>query len=303
MWSLAAVETPDGMVRTVALTADGQIAPIEVLPPTTGPLEILRDWARFAPILRQWTPAKAAPLETGRLRAPLRFPPKVICAGANYRDHRREMKTADAPVEPFFFLKPPSTTVIGPGDEIIISDRSDQVDWEAEIAVVIGRGGRFIQPEAAMQHVAGYTLLNDVSARAALQRPNAISPAFAFDWLASKGQDTFCPIGPGITPSWFLPDPAAIKFDLSVNGVTKQSASTSELVTDIPHLIAAASSLMALEPGDLIATGTPGGVGMAKGEFLDDGDVVVLNAAGIGTLSNRVRLQQSKRADAVRTAA
>jgi 2-keto-4-pentenoate hydratase/2-oxohepta-3-ene-1,7-dioic acid hydratase in catechol pathway len=291
-WSLVAVETSNGAVEVGALVADGTIVAIDVLPGGVSLLDLIRRWAEIAPLLRNWSPAGARPLRAGgRIRPPLEFPAKVICAGANYRDHRLEMKAMGAAIEPFFFLKPPTTTVVGPGDDILICDPADNVDWEAEIAVVIGRGGRFIEPENAMNHVAGYTLLNDVSARAPHVRKNAVAPPFAYDWLASKGQDTFCPMGPGIAPAWLLQEP--ISFKLTVNNVQKQASSTAELLTDIPNLIAAASKMITLEAGDVIATGTPSGVGIATGEFLKDGDLVELSAPGIGTLTNQVRLRPS----------
>ncbi|HVV92610.1 MAG TPA: fumarylacetoacetate hydrolase family protein [Hyphomicrobiales bacterium] len=288
-WSLASAEV-GGRSVAAAICADGRVVSIDVLPPALRPLDVVSRWGEYAAALQGWSPDDAPALSGFRLRAPLQFPPKVICAGANYRDHRREMNTGDSAPEPFFFLKPPTTTVIGPDEDVLIRDVGDKVDWEAEIAVVIGRGGRFIPAAKALDHVAGYTLLNDISARAVHQRAKPLAPAFAYDWLASKGQDTFCPLGPGITPRWLLPDCGRISFQLTVNGVVRQASSTAELITDIPGLIAAASELMALEPGDVIATGTPGGVGAATGDFLKNGDVMTISAPGIGSLTNRVRL-------------
>ena len=289
-WSLAAVETRDGDVAA-ALLDDGATVAIDVLPAGISPLAVVKRWEEFSPRLQSWRPNAARTL-SGALKAPIRYPAKLICAGANYRDHRGEMHDGGAAREPglpFVFFKPPTTTIIGPGDDILIRGKSDQVDWEAEIAVVIGKGGRFIDEADAISHIAGYTLVNDVSARAVFEQPHAWNPAMAYDWVAQKAQDTFCPIGPGMLPFWFIPDPDDIDFSLTVNGVVEQAGSTKHLIFGVRAIISAASQLMTLEPGDIIATGTPGGVGAAKGRFLADGDEVIVSSPHFGSLRNRVR--------------
>ena len=293
-WSLVAVADGEGVV-TRALLADGSLRRIDVVPDGLAPIDIVRRWDRFAPILADWRIDTAAAAPYAPLRAPLAYPGKVVCVGANYRDHRQEMETAlDGAVarEPFYFLKPPATTVIGPEDPILVRGDGDRVDWEAEVGIVIGRAGRFIEESDALDHVAGYTLVNDVSARGLLKRDNPMNPAFGYDWLSCKGQDSFCPTGPGIVPAWLVPDPDAIPFSLAVNGVTEQDGSTANLITGMRRIIAALSELMTLEPGDLIATGTPGGVGVAKGRFLSPGDEVTLSSPLLGTFRNPVRAAQ-----------
>ena len=295
VWTLAATETAHGDVAA-ALLQDGSIRAIDVLPPGISPLAVVQRWDEFCPALRAWSPGSATRLDGARLKAPIRYPSKLICVGANYKDHREEMDPGGRdrpPGDPFLFFKPPTTTIIGPGDDILIRGEADRVDWEAEIAVVIGKPGRFIDEASAIDHVAGYTLVNDVSARGAFQPPNPWNPAMAYDWVAHKGQDTFCPTGPGMLPAWFVPDPDDIRFSLTVNGVMEQDGTTRDLIYSIRAIISAASQLMTLEPGDIIATGTPSGVGAAKGRHLVDGDVVVVSSPQIGSLKNTVRELQA----------
>jgi 2-keto-4-pentenoate hydratase/2-oxohepta-3-ene-1,7-dioic acid hydratase in catechol pathway len=291
LWSLAAIETKSGD-RAAALLPSGLIVSVDVIPPELSPLDVLRRWEEFAPRLRSWGPAAGRAVPGAKLKAPIRYPAKLICVGANYRDHRGEMHDGGEhkqPGKPFLFLKPPTTTIIGPGDNIFIRGREDRVDWEGEIALVIGKQGRFIDRSAALEYIAGYMLINDVSARGAFEPPNAWHPAMAYDWIANKAQDTFSPIGPAMLPAWFVPEPDNIPFSLTVNGATEQSDTTRNLIYDIRAIVAAASQLMTLEPGDIIATGTPSGVGAAKGRFLVDGDEVVVSSPMIGSIKNTVR--------------
>lgn len=291
-WALVQYRLDDGtgMIRTGVL-ADGKVLT------APGPLgesplmEVLRDWDRASDLLRAWTPTGAAVLPDAEVLAPLTYPAKIICAGANYYSHAAEMATArpDPAAEPFFFFKPPTTTVIGPGDVIPLPAEADaRVDWEAELGVVIAHRVRDVEPGLALSHVAGYVIANDVSARDRLSRDDAIAGPFAFDWVGSKAQDGFCPLGPGMVPAWLIPDPQALRLRLTVNGVTKQDQSTADMVAPVDRLIAAASRLVTLEPGDVILTGTPAGVGLARGEFLAPGDEVVAEIEGLGALRNAV---------------
>lgn len=208
-------------------------------------------------------------LKDVRLLAPV-LPGKIICIGRNYVAHARE-HNADVPEVPLLFLKPPSS-VIGPGDAIVLPPQSQQVEHEAELVVVIGRQGRWISPDAALNHVMGYTIGNDVTARD-LQRRDG-------QWTRAKGFDTFCPIGPWIETDF---DPADALVTCYVNGEMRQMGSTRDMVFGVRQLIAYASSVMTLEPGDLLFTGTPAGVGP-----LQPGDVVEVTIEGLGTLRNRV---------------
>ena len=257
----------------------------------TGVLEILDRWDEAAPELERWSPANSAALDGVELLAPLRYPPKIMCAGANYRDHVAEMGVPEpaADWEPWFFLKAPSATVIGPTDSIRIDpDPAQQIDWEGELGVVIGRRGSNIAEASAANHVAGYVVLNDVSARGPHRRAAAPAEPFQFDWVVSKSQDTFCPMGPGVTPSWFVPDPHQLHLRLWVNDELKQDSSTSQLIQDCWQLVAGASRQMTLEPGDVIATGTPAGVGAPRGTFLAPGDVVTVEIERLGRIENPV---------------
>jgi 2-keto-4-pentenoate hydratase/2-oxohepta-3-ene-1,7-dioic acid hydratase in catechol pathway len=190
---------------------------------------------------------------------------------------------------PYFFLKPPTTTVIGPHDTIVLPDRPGRrIDWEAELGVVIGRRAHDLDESGVAACVAGYTVVNDVSARDRLSRKDAVAPPFGFDWTSAKGEDTFCPTGPGVTPAWFVDDPQDLRITLSVNGVVKQDSSTADMTNSAFAVVAAASRIMTLEPGDIVATGCPAGVGAPRGEFLQPGDEVVVEIGDLGQLRNPV---------------
>ncbi len=208
-------------------------------------------------------------LEEVRLLAPV-LPRKVIGIGRNYPDHARE-HGAEVPSVPIVFLKPP-TAVIGPGETILLPPQSRQVEHEAELAVVIGRGGRWIPADQAWDAVWGYTAANDVTARDLQQRD--------LQWTRAKGFDTFCPLGPWVDTEF---DPTEATVIGRVNGEVRQMGSTREMVFSIPQLIAFVSSFMRLEPGDVILTGTPAGVGPLRA-----GDVVEVEIEGLGVLRNPV---------------
>lgn len=211
------------------------------------------------------------PLEEAHLVAPI-IPGKIICVGRNYAAHAAE-HDAEVPELPLLFLKPPST-VIGPDQAILLPPQSQQVEHEAELAVVISQRGRWIQPEQVTNHVLGFTLANDVTARDLQFRDG--------QWTRGKGFDTFCPLGPWIETEF---DPADALITCMVNGQMKQMASTRDMIFTVPHIVAFISSVMTLEPGDVILTGTPSGVGP-----LTDGDEVTVEIEGLGTLSNPVKI-------------
>lgn len=294
-WSLATYRL-NGDERAGILRPDGTLVRTEALRAHAGVAELLRAWEEVAPALRESGPEGGELVEGAELVAPISFPPKLICAGANYASHLAEMGVSfdgRTDLRPFFFLKP-ATSVIGPGAPIRIPASDDlQVDWEAELGVVIGRRARGLAAGEAPAHVAGYTILNDVSARVAHRRSAPLAPPFEFDWLASKGRDTFCPMGPGVTPAWLIEEPHELAIRLWVNGELKQDGATDDMLVGIWDLIAAASELMTLEPGDVIATGTPSGVGKPRGEFLSPGDEVAIEIPGIGRLSNPVTADAS----------
>lgn len=277
--------------------ADGSVVVPDALRPYPGLFYALNDWDTLAPILRDIDTEALEPLEGQELLS-IRHPRKVLCVGANYRDHIAEMGVTEIPDgwQPYFFLVPPTTSLIGDGDPVLIpSDPAFAVDWEAELAVVIGRGGRDIRPEDALDHVAGYACFNDITARGLLRRKVAIAPPFQFDWTSCKGLDGFSPLG-AVKPAWQVGDPGDLRIRCLVNGVVKQDGSTGNLITGVPEIIATASRYFTLEPGDVIATGTPAGVGHTRGERLVDGDEVRVEITGLAPLRNIVRERKAQTA-------
>lgn len=272
------------------LRVDGVVRALPAGWPATV-LEILDRWDELASALQGLDAGSLAAVEGASLTAPVTYPRKVLCAGANYASHAEEMGTArpDPDSVPFFFLKPPTTTVVGPDAVVPMPTGEDpRYDWEGELAVVIGRRARHVTRDEARGVVAGYLVADDLSARGLFARPNAVFPPFAFDWLAHKAQDGSCPIGPGIAPAWTLPDIESKRMTLTVNGEPKQDTLLGELVVGIDGLVSAASDLLTLEPGDLILTGTPAGVGMPKNTFLAVGDRVEVAIEGIGRIVHTV---------------
>ncbi|HWR51874.1 MAG TPA: fumarylacetoacetate hydrolase family protein [Bryobacteraceae bacterium] len=220
------------------------------------------------------------PLSEVRLLAPIPRPPKIICVGLNWADHAREAKL-EIPKVPTIFAKFP-TAVIGPGDAIVLPKASRKPDYEAEFAFVVGRGGRHIPAARWREHVFGYTNFNDVSARDFQMATT--------QWIMGKTFDTFAPFGPWIVSADEIEDPHALDITLSINGEVMQSSNTRELIFKIPELIEFLSSVFTLEPGDLVATGTPAGVGFARRppRYLRAGDDVVVSVQGLGQLRNPV---------------
>lgn len=211
------------------------------------------------------------PLAEVRLLPPC-WPSKIVCVGRNYEEHARELGNV-APAEPVIFLKPPSA-LAAHGDPVVLPRLSSRVDYEGEIGVVIGRRARNVPAEKAHEYILGYTCLNDVTARD-LQKKDV-------QWTRAKGFDTFCPVGP-----WIAPAPevtlGSLRLRTWVDGGLRQQATPAEMIFDVPRLIAFITEVMTLEPGDLIATGTPAGVGP-----LAPGATVRVEIEGVGTLENRV---------------
>lgn len=224
------------------------------------------------------------PLDGVTLLAPIPRPQKnIFCVGKNYAEHAKEMK-ADAPPEnPVIFSKVP-TTVIGPEAEIDPHPHVTQmVDYEGELAVVIGKQAKGVKQEEALDYVYGYTLINDVTARD--------KQKLHLQWLLGKGLDTFCPMGPVLVTADELGDPQSLQIQTRVNGEVRQSASTADMIFDVRFLIETITAGTTLEAGDIVATGTPAGVGMGfePPKFLQSGDVVEIEISEIGILRNRVR--------------
>ena len=252
----------------------------------------IADWSKAQAAVRQLgEQARAGKLHAvaegaKALTAPIR-PIRVFCAAANYIEHAKEMGSvlaAKAQSKPYMFLKL-QDSVIGPGDDIVKPPETAKLDWEVELGAVIGRQARRIGVAEALDYVAGYTVVNDVSARDLNKRSDY---PFTFDWFQGKSWDTFCPIGPWIVPAWLIPDPQKLNLRLTVNGKEMQKDSTANMIWNVAEQVSYLSQILTLRPGDVIATGTPTGVGAAHGIFLKHGDQVEATVENIGSLSNRV---------------
>jgi 2-keto-4-pentenoate hydratase/2-oxohepta-3-ene-1,7-dioic acid hydratase in catechol pathway len=262
-------------------------------------LGILDHWEEHRPVLEmaaESSPSGGTPLEELTLLAPILYPPTLYYTGANYWDHVHEMaavnRDADGnapipqkPEDPWLNLKSSKSAVIGPGEPIRLPGFSKMVDWEAEIALVVGRAARNLTPADALGCLAGFAIGNDLSARDFLKREGSI---FVWDWLAQKCFDGSAPLGPWITPLSAIPDPKAMAIRLWVNGELKQDSSSAQLVHDFSELLVYLSSHITLQPGDVILTGTPAGVGFPTGTFLKPGDTVRIEVEGCGVLENPV---------------
>jgi 2-keto-4-pentenoate hydratase/2-oxohepta-3-ene-1,7-dioic acid hydratase in catechol pathway len=225
--------------------------------------------------------AGGQPLAGAKLLAPTVNPSKILFCGVNYADHVKENPTAVLPTEPFIFSKLPSS-VIGPGEPIVIPYEGSQVDWEVELAVVIGKTAKKVAKEVALGHVFGYTVCNDVSGRDIQFKDQQIT--------LGKGIDTFCPMGPAVVTADEVPDPQALRIASYVNGEQMQGAPTSDMIFDVRTLISHLSRIITLNPGDVVSTGTPAGVGTFRKPplYLKPGDTVVVEVEGVGRLENPV---------------
>ncbi|QEH77245.1 fumarylacetoacetate hydrolase family protein [Sphingomonas sp. C8-2] len=272
---LTALLEPDDLARLGG-------APKDLMP-------LLEEWPHWSARLAERMAGKAdrfgdAAIPADRLGflPPIALPRKLICIGANYHDHIAEMPIPIVPTYPYSFLMSPSTTLRGSGAAVEKPSMTRMMDWEAELAVVIGLRCRDVPEESALTVVAGYTNFNDLSARDWI----ASRPPIGVDWVQHKNFDGFGPIGPYFEPAEFTGDPQALPVRLSVNGVTKQDSSTAQMVFGVAAVIAHLSRIMTLEPGDIIATGTPAGVGHGRQppEYLQPGDEVRMEIGNLGEL-------------------
>ena len=278
-------------------------ATITKVPAHASVLGILEDWARARRLLDQAAKrlesgkarAKGVPLGRARLLAPVLYPGTIYCAGANYTDHMAEMARAQGQPpgptmkelgeKPWHFVKTSKSSVVGPGARVKLPVYSQMVDWEVELAAVIGKVARDVPVERARAHVAGYTIADDLSARDVMRRDkNPATSPFHYDWLSQKCFDGSCPLGPWIVPADQLSDPQRLALKLWVNDQLMQDSNTSRMIFDTAEQIAMLSSRVTLQPGDLVLTGTPAGVGMPRRVFLKPGDTVKLWIEGIGEL-------------------
>jgi 2-keto-4-pentenoate hydratase/2-oxohepta-3-ene-1,7-dioic acid hydratase in catechol pathway len=287
--------TRDGRVtqEVGALSADGAVLDLGFAEPALRGQTMLALCAAEPALMDKLrnAAAKAPPVAGAKLCAPIpRTPKNLFCVGKNYHEHAREFAGSGfdggardvVPPFPVVFSKP-HTSIIATGEPILADlDPTGGLDYEGEVGVVIGHGGRGIARENALAHVFGYTIINDVTARHLQKRHS--------QWILGKGLDSFCPMGPAILTADEVPDPARLVLTTWVNGERRQHAPVADLIFDIPTLIAAISAGITLEPGDVIATGTPAGVGIGfdPPAFLKKGDVVRIEVAGIGTLENEV---------------
>ncbi len=287
-WSLATIATTGGPLACVEeegrfYRLDASLARVGVHG-MTSVASLFCDWARGSAALDAWRPNAADAVPEGARLAPLLYPGKILCAGANYYDHCAEMGVTDLRKEAqrlFFFMKPPRNAVVGPGATVRKPLDSNAMDWEVELAAVIGRTARAVSAEHALAHVAAYTVAIDFSARDLNRAPETF---YKLDWVAGKAHDTCCPMGPRLVPASAIGDPQDLALKLSVNGAVKQDARTSGMIFSIAEQIAIASRIMTLDPGDVILTGTPAGVGAPKGTFLSVGDRVAAEIEKIGSL-------------------
>jgi 2-keto-4-pentenoate hydratase/2-oxohepta-3-ene-1,7-dioic acid hydratase in catechol pathway len=304
-YKLATYQSPDG--PRAGLVIDDKVFDAAKLTGNASygtVLGVLEDWRRAQGVIKKAAAnagksrLKALPLGRAKLLAPVRWPSAVYCAGANYADHAAEMaRRMNRPLEPdphtqglrpWHFIKG-SRTLADPGATVKISGVSDKVDWEVELAAVIGRPAKNVSLEKALGYVAGYTAANDLSARDRGPRPNISDTSpFKADWTKHKTFDGSCPLGPWIVPASDIRDPQNLGLKLWVNDVLKQESNTKDMIFNLAEQIVQLSNGMTLHPGDLNLTGTPAGGGSARGEFLEAGDVVKIWIEKIGTLTNKM---------------
>ncbi len=232
-------------------------------------------------------------IKSVKLRAPMPNPRKLFCLAGNYQDHIEEgggkMEAQDKET-PRVFMKPPTTTVIGPGDSILIPPIANSIDWEGELVVVMGRKAKGVKAAQALRYVAGYTVMNDVSERQLLIKKRSESRPRDewFDWLNGKWLDTSAPQGPWIVTADEIKDPQVLDISTFINGERKQHNNTGQMLYPVADIIEYISAIITLEPGDLISTGTVSGVGATTGTFMQSGDQVEIEISDIGVLRNKV---------------
>ncbi len=265
---------------------------------------ILADWKAAQATLKKAAAgaaksrAKRQPLQKTKLLAPVQFPSTVYCAGANYADHAAAMAAREGNppppdphaqgLKPWHFLKAPRA-ITDPGAAIKITGYAKAMDWEIELAAVIGRPAKDVPKDKALDYVAGYTVANDLSARDRGRRPGVSETSvFKMDWTKHKSFEGSCPLGPWIVPASDIPDPQNLGLKLWVNGALKQDSNTGKMLFSLAEQIEQLSINMTLLPGDLILTGTPSGTGAESGNFLKAGDVVKLWVERIGEIENRM---------------
>jgi len=263
-------------------------------------LAVLNDWPKAKAALAKAakaTRAKGLPLAKTKLLAPILYPGNIYCAGANYKDHVAEMDRAqgrepgptmkDRGEKPWHFVKTSKSSVVGPGAKVKLPAFSKAVDWEVELAAVIGKRTKDVSVDKALDCVAGYTIANDLSARDVMRREgNPPTSPFHYDWVSQKCFDGACPLGPWIVPASEIRDPHNLGIKLWIGDELMQDSNTGQMIFDTAEQIAMLSSRVTLQPGDLVLTGTPAGVGMGRKRFLQPGERLRLWIEGIGELTH-----------------
>ena len=286
----------DGDKRVPSVERDGRIIPLAKLlgdsasdlPEEGDLMPILEDWSRWSSAIEQKLPDAAALFAAGqdaesvKFAPPIGLPGKLVCIGANYHDHINEMPIPMVPKYPYSFIKPGNNTVCGSKDPVFAPRHVKMMDYEAELAVVIGRPCANVEAADALDYVAGYMNFNDLSARDWIES----RPPIGVDWVMHKGFDNFAPTGPYLLPARFVSDPQDMAMKLTVNGEVRQNSSTAQMVYGVADCIAHLSSVMTMMPGDVIGTGTPAGVAHGHGgrAYIKAGDEIRLTIAGLGEL-------------------
>jgi len=271
-------------------------------------LAVLNDWPKAKAALAKAakaTRAKGLPLAKTKLLAPILYPGNIYCAGANYKDHVAEMDRAqgrepgptmkDRGEKPWHFVKTSKSSVVGPGAKVKLPAFSKAVDWEVELAAVIGKRTKDVSVDKALDCVAGYTIANDLSARDVMRREgNPPTSPFHYDWVSQKCFDGACPLGPWIVPASEIRDPHNLGIKLWIGDELMQDSNTGQMIFDTAEQIAMLSSRVTLQPGDLVLTGTPAGVGMGRKRFLQPGERLRLWIEGIGELTHSMTFTGSR---------
>ena len=308
-FGIAAVAAADNSMRTALVVGEKRYdaqaalasAGLSLQLPEGGLAALLAQWpARGDETMAALATAARAIEQTGgaglpALNGPLGIPwqpGRIFATASNFYEHAAEMGTklaARSESSPYVFMKADSS-VTPTGSAVVMPAGTQKLDWEVELGVVIGKGGRNIPVQSAHEHIAGYTVVNDISARDLNRRTDY---PFTHDWFRGKSFDTFCPMGPWFVPRQCIGDPQKLRLQLSVNGQMMQDATAEEMIFNIAEQIAYLSGILTLRGGDLIATGTPTGVGMGRGIYLKAGDVMVATVEQIGSIENRVVAQDA----------
>lgn len=277
---------------------NGQIYNLSTLYGST--LDVIKDspnsLTKIRSALKQKVLGLGPTYETAVFKSPIVYPNKLMCVAGNYIEHIKEggndaAKQPEFQQAPWLFIVPPATVMIGHKEPVLLPPKYNKIDYEGELAVVIGKKGKYIKEADAPDYIFGYTIFNDVSERKPYMIEHVEKPRDLSFWY-KKSFDTFGPCGPYITSKDEIPDPQNLQIRVSVNGIERQSCHTSEMIFSVNKLIEFTSKFMTLEPGDIISTGTPPGVGMGSGQFMKEGDVMDITIENLGLLTNRLEAEK-----------